>query len=272
MEIVTSRKARPDPTWINFVVTGKAQANIRNYLKMLHRDEAIDLGRRLLDQALRREDLSLRKLGKGHEWEILGEFSLDNREALFADIGLGRRAAGLVAKRLAASTRSPGSKEPEAEGRPRSNGRDEDHIPIFIAGTEGMVVNLGKCCRPIPGDPIVGFLSSGRGLVVHTGSCGNLPDLDSKHECIDVDWAPSVEREFPVDVRVEVENRKGVLATVAATISGLDVNIDAVGIVDRDGINSELAFTLEVNDRTHLAEVFRRIRTVPLVRRIIRHA
>ena len=272
VEIVTSRKARPDPTWINFVVTGKAQANIRNYLKMLHRDEAIDLGRRLLDQALRREDLSLRKLGKGHEWEILGEFSLDNREALFADIGLGRRAAGLVAKRLAASTRSPGSKEPEAEGRPRSNGRDEDHIPIFIAGTEGMVVNLGKCCRPIPGDPIVGFLSSGRGLVVHTGSCGNLPDLDSKHECIDVDWAPSVEREFPVDVRVEVENRKGVLATVAATISGLDVNIDAVGIVDRDGINSELAFTLEVNDRTHLAEVFRRIRTVPLVRRIIRHA
>ena len=272
VEIVTSRKARPDPTWINFVVTGKAQANIRSYLKMLHRDEAIDLGRRLLDQALRREDLSLRKLGKGHEWEILGEFSLDNREALFADIGLGRRAAGLVAKRLAASTRSPGSKEPGAEEGPRSNGRDEGHIPIFIAGTEGMVVNLGKCCRPIPGDPIVGFLSSGRGLVVHTGSCGNLPDLDSKHECIDVDWAPSVEREFPVDVRVEVENRKGVLATVAATISGLDVNIDAVGIVDRDGINSELAFTLEVNDRTHLAEVFRRIRTVPLVRRIIRHA
>ena len=272
VEIVTSRKARPDPTWINFVVTGKAQANVRGYLKRLRRDESIDLGRRLLDQALRREDLSLRKLRSGREWEILDEFSLDNREDLFADIGLGRRAAGLVAKRLAASTRSPESDEPGAEEGPRSNGRDKNHIPIFIAGTEGMVVNLGKCCRPIPGDPIVGFLSSGRGLVVHAGGCGNIPDLDAKHECIDVDWAPTVEREFPVDVRVEVENRKGVLATVAAAISGLDVNIDAVGIVDRDGINSELAFTIEVNDRTHLAQVFRRIRTVPLVRRIIRQA
>ena len=272
VEIVTSRKARPDPTWINFVVTGKAQVNIRNYLKKLHRDEAIDLGRRLLDQALRREDLSLRKLRKGHEWEILDEFRLDNREALFADIGLGRRAAGLVAKRLAASTRDSEPADVQDDAPPRSNGRDEDHAPLFIAGTEGMVVNLGKCCRPIPGDPIVGYLSSGRGLVVHTGSCGNLPDLDSKHECIDVDWASRVEREFPVDVRIEVENRKGVLATVAAAISGLDVNIDAVGIVDRDGINSELAFTIEVNDRKHLAQVFRRVRNIPLVRRIIRHA
>ena len=274
VEIVTSRKARPDPTWINFVVTGKAQANIRNYLKKLHRDEAIDLGRRLLDQALRREDLSLRRLRRVGEWEILDEFRLDNREALFADIGLGRRAAGLVAKRLAASTRDTVPAEAgEDDGSPaRPNGRDEDQVPIFIAGTEGMVVNLGKCCRPIPGDPIVGFLSSGRGLVVHTGSCGNLPDLDAKHECIDVDWAPRVVREFPVDVRIEVENRKGVLATVAAAISGLDVNIDAVGIVDRDGVNSQLAFTIEVNDRKHLAQVFRRVRNIPLVRRINRHA
>ena len=271
VEIVTSRKARPDPTWINFVVTGKAQANIRNYLKKLHRDEAIDLGRRLLDQALRREDLSLRKLRRVREWEILDEFRLDDREALFADIGLGRRAAGLVAKRLAATTSRDAVSDAAQEddpSPPRSNGRDEDHVPIFIAGTEGMVVNLGKCCRPIPGDPIVGYLSSGRGLVVHTGSCGNLTDLDSKHECIDVDWAPRVEREFPVDVRIEVENRKGVLATVAAAISGLDVNIDAVGIVDRDGVNSQLAFTIEVNDRKHLAQVFRRVRNIPLVRRI----
>ena len=269
VEIVTSRKARPDPTWINFVVTGKARVNIRGYLKKLHRDEAIDLGRRLLDQALRREDLSLRKLPKGRGWDILDEFRLDNRDELFADIGLGRRAAALVAKRLAATARDPETAEKEAD---LANGRDTGEVPIFIAGTEGMVVNLGKCCRPIPGDLIVGFLSSGRGLVVHTGTCGNLPDLDSKHESIDVDWAPKVAREFPVDIRIEVENRKGVLATVAAAISGLDVNIDGVGIVDRDGINSELAFTIEVTGRTHLAQVFRRIRALPLVRRIIRHA
>ena len=269
VEIVTSRKAVPDPTWINFVATGKARANIRNYLKKLRRGEAIDLGRRLLDQALRRDDLSLRKLPRDRSWEILEEFRLDSREELFADIGLGRRAAGLVAKRLAAAANDSGATQSEPAV---ANGRDTDDVPIFIAGTEGMVVNLGKCCRPIPGDPIVGYLSSGRGLVVHTGSCGNLPDLDSKHEGIDVDWAPIVEREFPVDIRVEVENRKGVLATVAAAISGLSVNIDAVGIVDRDGINSELGFTIEVTGRTHLAQVFRRIRAIPLVRRITRHA
>ena len=270
VEIVTSRRARPDPTWINFVATGKARANIRSYLKKLRRDEAIDLGRRLLDQALRRDELSLRKLPRGRTWEILDEFRLDSREELFADIGLGRRAAGLVAKRLAATARDPGAEESD-ERKAAGNGRDVDEVPIFIAGTEGMVVNLGRCCRPIPGDPIVGYLSSGRGLVVHTDSCGNLPDLDSKHEGIDVDWAPTVVREFPVDIRVEVENRKGVLATVAAAISGLSVNIDAVGIVDRDGINSQLGFTIEVTGRTHLAQVFRRIRAIPLVRRITRH-
>ena len=269
VEIVTSRKARPDPTWINFVVTGKARANIRGYLKKLRRGEAIELGRRLLDQALRREDLSLRKLSKGRRWDVLDEFRLDDRDELFADIGLGRQAAALMARRLAATARDLETAEKEAAF---ANGSDTDEVPIFIAGTEGMVVNLGKCCRPIPGDPIVGFLSSGRGLVVHTDVCSNLPDLDSKHECIHVDWAPKVSREFPVDLRIVVENRKGVLATVAAAISGLDINIDGVGIVDRDGINSELAFTVEVTGRTHLAQVFRRIRTLPLVRRIIRHA
>ena len=268
VEIVTSRRARPDPTWINFVVTGKARANIRGYLKELHRDEAIDLGRRLLDQALRREDLSLRKLKKGRHWEILREFRLDSQDELFADIGLGKRPAGLVAKRLAVSGRNPETMDEDDANR--ANGNDAAKVPIFIAGTEGMVVNLGKCCRPIPGDRIVGYLSSGRGLVVHTGNCGNLPDLESKHEGVDVDWAPEVERQFPVDIRIEAENRKGVLATIAATLSGLDVNIDAVGIVDRDGINSRMAFTIEVSGRTHLAQVFRRLRAVPLVRRITR--
>ena len=271
VEIVTSRKARPDPTWINFVVTGKAQANIRGYLKKLHRGEAVDLGRRLLDQALRREDLSLRKLPKGRRWDILDEFRLDHRDELFADIGLGRRAAALVAKRLAETAGEPEPETAREEEAAPANGRDAGEVPIFIAGTEGMVVHLGRCCRPIPGDPIVGFISSGRGLVVHTGTCSNLQDLNSKHESIHVDWAPKVAREFPVDVRISVENRKGVLATVAAAISGLDVNIDAVGIADRDGVNSELAFTIEVTDRTHLAQVFRRLRAQPLVRRILRH-
>ena len=270
VEIVTSRKARPDPTWINFVATGKARANIRGYLKKLRRDEAIDLGRRLLDQALRREDLSLRRLPKERERGILDEFHLESREALLADIGLGQRTADLVAKRLAAAARDSGSGRDDAPRGSEEDRTEAGRIPIFITGTEGMVVHLGRCCRPIPGDSVAGVLSSGRGLVVHTRSCGNLPDLGSKHKRIDVDWEPNVEREFPVDIRVEVENRKGILATVAAAISALNVNIDGVGIVDRDGIHSALEFTIEVTGRPHLARVFRRIRGIPLVRHIIR--
>ena len=270
VEIVTSRKARPDPTWINFVVTGKARANVRSYLKRLHRDETVDLGRRLLEQALRREDLSLRRLPKDRERGILDEFRLESRDALLADIGLGRRTADLVAKRLAAAARAPGNARPPAPPDPEEDRTDTDRVPLFITGTEGMAIHFGRCCRPIPGDPVAGVLSSRSGLVVHTRNCGNLPDLDSKHERIDVDWEPNIEQEFPVDIRVEVENRKGVLATVAAAISGLSVNIDGVGIVDRDGIHSALEFTIEVNGRVHLARVFRRIRTIPLVRRIVR--
>ena len=268
VEIVTSRKARPDPTWINFVVTGKARANIRSYLKNLHRDEAIDLGRRLLDQALQRENLSLRRLPKDRERGILDEFRLESRDALFADIGLGQRAAALVAKRLA--TAGPDSEAAEDSAATDPPPRNGGQAPLFITGTEGMVVHLGRCCRPVPGDSVAGVLSSGRGLVVHTRHCGNLPDLDSKHERIDLDWEPDIERAFPVDIRVEVENRKGILATVAAAISGLNVNIDSVGIVDRDGIHSALEFTIEVTGRKHLAQVFRRIRGIPLVRRMIR--
>ena len=269
VEIVTSRRARPDPTWINFVVTGKARANIRSYLKNLHRDEAIDLGRRLLDHALRRENLSLRKLPRERERGILDEFRLESRNALLADIGLGQRAAAMVAKRLAAA--GPDAAAPAGSTASAAAGNGA-RAPLFITGTEGMVVHFGRCCRPIPGDPVAGVLSSGRGLVVHTRHCGNLPDLGSKHERIDIDWEPGIEREFPVDVRVEVENRKGILATVAAAISGLDVNIDAVGIVDRDGVHSALELTVEVSDRAHLARVFRRIRAIPLVRRIARRA
>ncbi len=283
VEIVTERRARPDPSWLNFVVTGKARARIRSYQKKLRHDEAVKLGRRLLEHALKREALSLRKLPKAQERALLDELGCENRDALLAEIGLGRRTAALVARRLAASPEAvaqpsaafataaaSGAAAPSPRTGASGGGNGAAGPPLFITGTEGMVVNLGRCCRPIPGDPIAGYLSSGRGLVVHTRTCGNLPDLDAKHECIDVDWEPDIERTLPVDIRIEVENRKGILATVAAAISSFDINIDSVQIVDRDGIHSGLEFTVEVRDRTHLARVFRRLRSIPLVRRIAR--
>jgi (p)ppGpp synthase/HD superfamily hydrolase len=144
---------------------------------------------------------------------------------------------------------------------------------LFIKGSEGMVVSFGRCCRPIPGDDIIGHLSSGRGIVVHTQSCNNLSDFNSRpNNWIDVDWEAEVDRVFPIDMRVQVENQKGVLATVAAAISEMDVNIDYVNIDDRDGLYSALNFTIEVRDRRHLADIIRRVRRIPLVQKVSRQA
>lgn len=261
VEIITDRNARPDPSWLNFAITGRAQAHIRNHLKHLQHDEAVALGRRMLERALRREGLSFRKLRKDGEARVLEELRCEDRDALCAEVGLGRRRALLVAKQLAA-----------AQGGELLNGTEGAAVaPLFITGTEGMALNLGRCCRPIPGDRIVGYMSSGRGLVVHAGGCSNLSNM-SVPAFIDLDWSPDIERHFPVDIRVDVEDQKGVLATVAAAISELDVNIASVEVGESDTVVIALMFTIEVSGRTHLAEIFRRLRRIPAVRHIVRRA
>ena len=143
--------------------------------------------------------------------------------------------------------------------------------PLLITGTEGMVVTFAKCCRPIPGDPILGFVSTGRGIVVHTESCKNVAEYRKKPDkWIDVRWEPSASGEFPVDIKLEVVNQRGVLATVAATIADLGSNIDNVSIEDKDGRYSTMTFTIEVNNRQHLANIMRRLRSIDLVARINR--
>ena len=269
VEIVTSRRARPDPTWINFVVTGKARANIRGYLKRLHRDEAIDLGRRLLDQALRREDLSLRKLPKGRRWDILE--GIPSRQP--------RRALRRHRSRPAGA--DPGGETPRGDGpgpgddgegrgprQRRRRGRDPDlHRRHRGDGGQPREVLPAHPRRP---HRRLSQLRAGPGRPYRDLRKPSGPRFQARghRRRLGAEGRAAV----PVDIRVEAENRKGVLATIAAAISGLDVNIDAVGIVDRDGINSRMAFTIEVSGRTHLAQVFRRLRAVPLVRRIVRHA
>ena len=258
VEIITSNWGRPNPSWLDYVVTGKARAHIRNYLKNLQREESVSLGERLLGKALEDMGSELTEVESEQKAGLLRSMKLKTWEDLLADIGIGNRLAAVVARQLLPSaTDSSAGKKAAAV--------------LAIRGTEGVVVNYARCCRPIPGDPILGFLTAGRGIVVHTESCPNVARY-RKHpeQWIDVHWEKDVKGVFPVGLRVEVKNQRGVLAMVAAAIAELDANIDTVSIEERDGLNTAMDFSVEVRDRVHLAQIMRRIRSQESVMRISR--
>ena len=257
VEVITAKGATPNPSWANFVVTAKARAAIRHYLKNLKRGEAMELGRRLLNQALEEFSLSLRKLPAGAIESVVKEFGLKSPEELFEKIGLGERIAPFVARRLLPADAGEG-----VEGGPGA---------LAIAGTEGLVVTYARCCFPIPNDPVLANLSSGRGVVIHREACGNLASFRKQPEkWVPVTWQASADRLFHVEIKVEVSNRMGVLAQVAAAISETQSNIERVSVVERDSDSSTLIFELLVHDRRHLARVIRAIRGMPEVLRVLR--
>ena len=261
VEVVTAPWGRPSANWLDFVVTGKARAGIRNYLKNLRAGEAVEFGRRLLTQSLASESLGLDDIAPEQVQMLLEEFHLESMNALLEEIGLGKRLAPLVARRLA-QTREGAGDAPE---------RVADRQPVYIRGSEGMVVNFGKCCHPIPGDPIVGYVSAGRGLVIHIATCNNINDYAQRPEnWVEVAWESELEGEFPVEIRVDTANQKGVLATVAAAIAERDANIENVSMDNRDGLTASLNFVVNVTDRVHLANIIRRIREINEVTRIVR--
>lgn len=259
VEIIAAKTARPNPAWLNFVVTAKARAGIRSYLKKLQREDAVRLGRHLLEKVLLGLGQDPEQLDGGALDRLTKEFQLADHDSLYEQIGLGQRLPELVARRLL----------PEPEGAVVSGSNDDTRMTI--KGSEGMVVSYGKCCRPIPGDRVVGFVSVGRGIVIHTENCKNFREQGERSDkWIDVEWASTTEGDFSVEVRVEVINQRGVLATVAAVISDGDANIEYVNLDERDGANSTLHFTVAVKDRVHLARIMRRIRAIPQVLRIAR--
>jgi GTP pyrophosphokinase len=258
VEIITAKGATPNPSWVNFVVTAKARAAIRQYLKNLKRSEAVDLGRRLLNQALEEFSLSLRKVPVEAREALVRDLGLRNEEELFEKIGLGERVAPFVARRLL----------PDDAGEAGEGGVPG---PLAIAGTEGLVVSYARCCFPIPNDPILANLSSGRGVVVHREACGNLSSFRKHPEkWVPVAWQPAVDRLFHVEIKIEVTNRVGVLARVASAISGTQTNIDRVSVVERDSDSSTLIFELLVQDRRNLARVIRAVRGMPEVLKVTR--
>ena len=261
VEVMTAEGAHPSPAWLSFVVSAKARSSIRHYQKSLKREEAIDLGRRMLDRALAVFNATADGITENRLAILLKEYRIASYEDLLMDVGMGRRLAVLVARALV----TPGEDGP---GRP---GEEKSMRPLVIKGTEGMVMHFAKCCRPIPGDPVVGLMTAGRGMVIHTTTCRNLREHRHPPEnYIDVQWEPGIEEEYPVEVAVLVADRRGVLATVAAAFGNADSNIENVAIEERDGLTNTLRFTITVHNRQHLARVMRRVRNIPSVMRISR--
>ena len=257
VEIVTTRGARPNPNWLTFVRTAKARTAIRNHMKTMRSSESVDLGKRLLDRSLKDLDSSLRKVGKVRMKSALDELGLNNNEELFEQIGLGERLAPLTARFLI-GVNEEGESEPSTAS-------------LVIAGTEGMVVSYARCCHPIPGDEVMGYLSSGRGIVIHRNNCGNLSNFRKQPEkWISVSWEDAIDREFASQIQVDTLNKPGVLAEVAATIGDRGSNIEQVAVLGRHEDCSVLSFLLQVRDRTHLAQIMRSVRNMPNVIRVLR--
>lgn len=261
VEIVTAPAARPNPSWLNFVVTGKARTTIRHSLKQQRRSESVSLGERLLNKALAGFDSHLEQIPAERLAAVLAEYQLASRDDLLEDIGLGNRMAYVIARRLLSDSLAAA----DDEAAPGHDG------PLAIRGTEGLVISYAKCCTPIPGDPIVGHLSAGKGMVVHLDTCRNISELrDTPDKCIPLSWAKDVSGEFNVELRVELEHQRGLIALLAGAVASADGNIEKIGMDERDGRTSVVQLVVSVHDRIHLARVIKRLRTISGVLRITR--
>lgn len=258
VEIITAPGARPNPSWLNFVVTGKARSNIKYFLKGQQQTESITLGRRLLSQALEEFNAELDRLPNDSMDILLRDLNYTSSEELFVDIGVGNQVAMVIARRLV-------HKDLQSEIDANSSNA------LAVKGTEGMVMSYAECCSPIPGDLIEGVLQSGYGIVVHRDQCPAVNQLRNKsHNLLALRWDDNVVGEFNVGVTVEVANQRGVLASLASAISDAEANIGNINVDPRDGRYNTVVFSISVRDRVHLARVLRRIRANNVVLKLYR--
>ncbi|MFM9883407.1 MAG: RelA/SpoT family protein, partial [Burkholderiales bacterium] len=257
VEIVTAAHAHPNPIWLSYVKTGKARSQIRHFLKTAHNEESSDLGERLLNQALRALDSNVDALTP-EQWErTVREAGARSRTEVLTDIGLGKRHAAIVARQLMSSDDTKHDTKPSGS--------------IVVRGSEGMAVQFAKCCHPIPGDAIIGFIKKGQGLVVHTHDCPTaLRSRSDPERWLDLEWGTESDKMFAVSLRVTAANQRGVLAKVASAIADAGSNIDNVSIDEERGMYSTMHFAIEVTTRDHLARVMRRLRSIPDVVRMTR--
>ncbi|MFZ5509707.1 MAG: RelA/SpoT family protein [Pseudomonadota bacterium] len=259
VEIITAAHANPNPAWLSYVKSAKARSQIRHFLKTQQYEESVALGERLLAQALRQFDRTLAQIDPAAWDKFVRDCGAKSKKEVLADIGLGKRLPAIVARRLAASPMTPGMVDNKAQGT------------VLIRGTEGVAVQLARCCRPIPGDPIVGQVKKGQGLVVHVSDCPGIARMRGERErWVDVEWEADSGRLFEVSIKVMAENRRGVLAKVAAEIAEAGSNIQNVSMDEAAGTHTALNFTLQVSNRVHLARIMRNLRHIPEVIRITR--
>ncbi len=263
VEIITAALAKPNPTWLNYVITGKARAHIRHYLKTMQSTESAHLGERMLNQALRALHIEPAAI-KDSQWQkLMRDYDAKDKYEILTDIGLGKRNNVMVAHQLLALGDSV-DKTIEGQHKPLDI--------ITIRGSEGMAVQFAQCCRPIPGDPILGFINKDKGLIIHTHDCLSVRKFRlAPDRWLDVEWDPDNTRLFKVNLKLVVANERGMLAKIAAGIAESDSNIDNVSVEESDGSTyANVNFTVQVHNRIHLADLMRNLRKIPDVVRINR--
>ncbi|EWG98916.1 hypothetical protein Q427_27915 [Halomonas sp. BC04] len=263
LEIITAPGAKPNLAWLNFVVTAKARSAIRHALKHQQHTEAVQLGRRLLNKALSEFETSLEELPEQALPQVLDDLSLKHEDSLLESIGLGTRVAYVVARHLVDALHGDDADSSQRTLKPQG--------PIVISGAEGMVIKFARCCHPLPGDPVIGHLSVGKGIVVHRTECRNLAELKSDPDkLLALEWSADIAEDFPVALRLEIESRRGLVAELASLVTDADANIERIGIEERDVRLSIVHLTLAVRDRVHLARIIKRIRNLSQVGKITR--
>jgi GTP pyrophosphokinase len=257
VHIITRDDARPRAIWLNSVKTSKARSAIHYAIKTYQQQDAIDLGKRMLVRALGQIDVVLDDIDSEKLESVFGELSCKNMDDLFMDIGLGNRLANNVAKLLIPEKADDISTSVQS--------------PLTIESTDGTMTSLAKCCHPIPGDPIIGVMSSGKGLIIHLDTCKNILDLRQDPEKIsEAIWSPEVEGEFPVDLLITVEANRGIFAELASRITAMGANIEKIDYKDKDSHKSQIRMTIGVKSRVHLADIMRRIRGLRAVEKLVR--
>jgi GTP pyrophosphokinase len=266
VEIITAPLANPNPAWLNYVVTGKARSHIRHYLKTLQATESAHLGERMLNMALRALHVDPSAVADKLWRKVMRDYGAKDKSEILTDIGLGKRVSLMVAHQLTAGIQELHVFE---NTKPKTSTKLDS---ITISGSEGMAVQFAQCCRPIPGDPILGFINKDKGLIIHTHDCPTTLKFKlDPDKWLDVEWDSNDKKLFKVNVCVVVVNERGMLAKLAAGISDVGSNIDNVSIEEPDGSQyANVNFTVQVRDRVHLAQLMRNLRKIPDVVRINR--
>ena len=265
LEIITAPGARPNPAWLSFVTTGKARSSIRHALKTRKRAESMALGKTLLKKSLNGFDTKLSDITDAQKQAVVNHNQVNSFDDLISDIGLGNRMAYLVARQLVAGNETPEEQHSVETKQIEATG------PVMIRGAEGILLKFAPCCKPIPGDPVVGIMDSGNGMIIHTDTCSKLPEDDEgRARLTHLKWAKDITDEFSVELRVELERQRGVIAEIANAVAMADGNIERINVEDQNARFGIVSLVVHVNGRRHLARVMRRVRNIRAVTHISR--